>query len=502
MNETPWLFMTDGYKVDHRRQYPSQRKGLNWLRSRTTRVYSNLTPRNGRAPEDSGVIFFGLQFVLARYFDEIVGRTFFDRPLRDVLEEYQEFLDGYLGPNDIGTDHIKALWNLGYLPLEIKAVPEGTFVPYGVPVLTIENTHSDFFWVTNYIETLLSSALWHATTSATTAFKYRTLLESWADKTVGDTSFVDFQGHDFSFRGQTSPESAALSGAAHLTSFVGTDTIPAIPLLQNYYSATGMIGVSVAATEHSVMCAGGEDDELATYDRLLNLYPNGILSVVSDTWDYWNVLTTILPTLKDKIVARDGKLVVRPDSGDPVKIIVGDPDAPAGSPERKGTVQVLWELFGGTKTDKGYWSLDSHIGVIYGDSITLERAEAIVSGLADNGFASTNVVFGIGSYTYQYVTRDNHGFAMKATWCEIDGEGHDIFKKPKTDNGGKFSAKGRLAVVRNEEGIPTLVQEIQHTHDVTGDLLQTVWRDGEALNTLTLEEVRANLRIEVARSRV
>lgn len=493
MKETPWLFMTDGYKVDHRRQYPSG----------TTRVYSNLTPRNGRDPHDTGVIFFGLQFVLARYFDEIIERTFFQQPKQLVLDEYQNFLDGYLGPNDIGTDHIAALWDLGYLPLEIKAVPEGTLVPYGVPVLTIENTRPEFFWVTNYVETLLSSALWHATTSATTAFKYRTLLESWADKTVGDTSFVDFQGHDFSFRGQTSPESAALSGAGHLTAFAGTDTIPAIPLLQEYYEATGMIGVSVAATEHSVMCAGGEDDEAATYNRLLDLYPQGILSVVSDTWDYWAVLTNILPALKDKIVARAGKLVIRPDSGDPVKIIVGDPDAPEGSPQRKGTVEVLWDLFGGTVTEQGYKILDEHIGVIYGDSITLERAEAIVSGLAAKGFASTNVVFGIGSYTYQYVTRDNHGFAMKATWCEIGGKPHDIFKKPKTDNGGKFSAKGRLAVLRDGlDGELYLKQEVAPGVAYAGDYLQTVWFNGEALNTLTLDQVRNNLRAEVARARV
>lgn len=491
---TPWLFQTDGYKVDHRRQYP---KG-------TTYVYSNLTPRNGRDPEDKGIIFFGLQFVLDRYFNEQAEDGFFNRPKQLVIDEYQNFLNGYLGPNDIGTDHIAALWNLGYLPLEIKAVPEGTFVPYGVPVLTIENTHPDFFWVTNYIETLISSALWHACTSATTAFKYRKLLEGWALKTVGDTSFVDFQGHDFSFRGQTSPESAALSGAAHLTAFAGTDTIPAIPLLQHYYNATGMIGVSVAATEHSVMCAGGEDDEQATYNRLLDLYPSGILSVVSDTWDYWNVLTKILPALKDKIMFRAGKLVVRPDSGDPVKILCGDPATTGGSPEYKGTVQVLWELFGGTKTEKGYKALDEHIGVIYGDSINLERAEAICAGLAAKGFASTNVVLGIGSYTYQYCTRDNHGFAMKATWCEIDGVGHDIFKKPKTDNGGKFSAKGRLAVVRNEAGVPTLHQELLTRVDNPDDLLQTVWIDGgpDSDHLLTLEEIRNNLRVEVARSRV
>lgn len=490
---TPWLFQTDGYKVDHRRQYP---KG-------TTYVYSNLTPRNGRDAEDKGVIFFGLQFVLERYFNEQIEDGFFNRPKQDVMDEYQLFLNEYLGPNDIGVDHIAALWDLGYLPLEIKAVPEGTFVPYGVPVLTIENTVPEFFWVTNYIETLISSALWHATTSATTAFKYRKLLEGWALKTAGDTGFVDFQGHDFSFRGQTSPESAALSGAAHLTAFVGTDTIPAIHLLKQYYEATGMVGVSVAATEHSVMCAGGEDDELETYDRLLDLYPTGILSVVSDTWDYWNVLTKILPALKDKIVARGGKLVIRPDSGDPVKIICGDPDAPLGSPERKGTVAVLFELFGGTETSTGHGQLDEHIGVIYGDSITLERAEAICAGLAAKGYASTNVVFGIGSYTYQYCTRDNHGFAMKATWCEISGSGHDIFKKPKTDNGGKFSAKGRLAVLRDGlDGELYLIQGVAHGVTYAGDYLQTVWFNGEAFNTLTLEEVRANLCSEVARARV
>lgn len=493
MKETPWLFMTDGYKVDHRRQYPSG----------TTMVYSNMTPRSGRDSTDKGVIFFGLQYVLERYFDEIPRRTFFDRPRHEVLDEYQDFLNSYLGPNDIGVGHIAALWDLGYLPLEFKAVPEGTFIPYGVPVLTIENTHPDFFWVTNYIETLLSAALWHATTSATTAFNYRKLIEGFAKTTTGDTSFCQFQGHDFSFRGQTSPESAALSGAAHLLSFVGTDTIPAIHLLEEYYGGRGLVGCSVPATEHSVMCAGGEADERETVQRLIDLYPSGILSVVSDTWDFWGTLTKIIPSLKSEILSREGKYVVRPDSGDPVKIICGDPDAEAGTAEHKGTVEVLWDLFGGTTSEQGYKVLDSHIGVIYGDSITLQRCNSICTELARKGFASTNVVFGIGSYTYQYVTRDNHGFAIKATAVEIDGEEREIFKRPKTDNGSKFSARGRLAVVRNEEGIPTLHQQLGDG-SLRDDMLQTVWIDGDPVwaRTLSLEDIRNNLANEVRSGRV
>lgn len=484
------MLMTDGYKVDHRRQYPEG----------TQRVFANLTPRKGRDEDDTGVIFFGLQAAIQRYLIEHVNETFFARDEDEVAEEYFNAMLDYLGPNGIGTDHVRALHRLGYLPLEIRSVPEGTFVPYGVPVLTIENTVDEFYWVTNYVETLFSAAIWKAITSATTAFKYRVALEFWAVETGSPVEFVDWQGHDFSFRGMSSPESAMFSGAGHLTSFTGTDTIPAIHFLKHYYDAEGLVGGSVPATEHSVMCAGGKADELETFERLLDLYPEGIVSVVSDTWDLWKVLTEYLPALEEKIMGRNGKLVVRPDSGDPVKIICGDPDAEIGSPQWFGVVDLLYQVFGGTKNEEGFIVLDSHVGCIYGDSITLERANQICHNLAAKGFASANVVFGVGSFTYQYNTRDTHGFAIKATWAQVDGTEHLLFKDPITDDGTKKSARGRLIVMEDAAGLKLYdgMTEDEHVSMYRYDVLETTFLNGELVGRVTLEDVRDRIRGEVA----
>jgi len=322
-------------------------------------------------------------------------------------------------------------------------------------MFTVENTRPEFFWVTNYIETMLSNVIWKACTSATTAYHFRKTLEAAARATGGDSRFIDWQGHDFSFRGMSGVEDAALSGAGHLLSFTGTDTVPAIQLLDRYYPGAdnGLVGGSVAATEHSVMCAGGQDNELKTFGHLLDVYPSGILSVVSDTWDLWKVLAYTLPQLKERIMARPGKLVIRPDSGNPADILCGTakPEIMTADfrPERDaryaGVVESLWNTFGGTINGSGYKVLDSHIGAIYGDSINRERAIEITDRLAAKGFASTNVVFGCGSYNYQYVTRDTFGFAMKATWAQVSGVEHQLFKDPVTDDGTKRSARGRLA---------------------------------------------------------
>lgn len=465
--------LIDGYKVDHRRQYPAG----------TEFVYSNWTARGTRT-EHEEVVFFGLQYFLKRYLMQEWQEGFFNRPLEEVLDRYESRINSYLGPNSVGVDHIRKLHKLRYLPLRFKALPEGSLVPLRVPMLTVENTHPNFAWLTNYFETLMSSVLWLPCTSATTAYYNRETLEFWADHTGSPMDFVDWQGHDFSFRGMAGLEAAAMSGAGHLLSFTGTDTIPAIEFLEDYYNARyDFIGGSVAATEHSVMCAGGDESERETFERLLFLYPQGILSVVSDTWDLWKVLTVIVPSLKDKILSRNGKLVIRPDSGDPVKIIVGDKNAPKGSPAYKGVIELLWDTFGGTVTDKGFKVLDSHVGAIYGDSITPERLEAILSGLATKGFASCNMVFGIGSFTYQYVTRDIYGFAMKSTWVQINGEGKPIFKNPVTDDGLKKSAYGRLAVVNDGtfEHPKYRLVDGPEALDVApeDDCLQTVWEDGE-----------------------
>ena len=488
------LTAIDFYKTDHRRQYPEG----------TTEVYANFTPRSSRLANvladsyDNKVVFFGLQYFVQDFLINSWNEHFFNQPKEKVVAAYKRRMDFSLGKDSIDVSHIAALHDLGYLPLKIKALPEGTRSPIGVPVLTIVNTHPDFFWLTNYIETIISCYLWKPTTSATTAFEYKRLLTSYAKKTGSPVDFTQFQAHDFSFRGMSSFQDAAISGAAHLTSFWGTDSVPAIDLAESYYRANAeneMIGCSVPATEHSVMCMGMEDGELATFRRLINeLYPNGIVSVVSDTWDFWKVVTEYTVELKDEILRRDGKLVIRPDSGDPVKIVAGDPDAPKGTPEYKGAIECLWDVFGGTITDKGYKMLDSHIGLIYGDSITLERANNILKTLEAKGFASANVVFGVGSFTYQYVTRDNFGFAMKATSGVVNGQRRDIFKDPKTDSGTKKSAKGLLRV--EKEGNTLVLHDQQTVDQENQGLLETVFVDGKLVNPVSLAEIRSRVSSE------
>jgi len=489
------LTAIDFYKADHRNQYP---KG-------TTEVYSNFTPRSNRLAKviesgyDNKVVVFGLQYFIKHFLQEVWNEQFFNQNKTEVLAAYKRRMDYALGPDAITVEHIESLHDLGYLPLKIKALPEGARVSVGIPVLTVVNTHPDFFWLTNYIESVISCYLWKPMTSATTAFEYKKLLMKYALKTGSDIDFVPFQAHDFSFRGLSSLQDSAASGAAHLTSFCGTDTVPGIDMLEDYYGADATqesVGFSVPATEHSVMCMGMEDGELSTIKRLItNIYPTGIVSIVSDTWDFWQVITEFLKILKDDIITREGKVVIRPDSGDPVKIICGDNNAPENSPEYKGAIQCLWDIFGGTKTKAGYKLLDEHISLIYGDSITLERAQKILQRLETKGFASGNVVLGIGSYTYQYVTRDNHGFAIKATSGIVNGERRDIFKDPKTDNGIKKSAKGLLRVEK-EEGNYVLYDQQTSTQEKQGKL-ELVFKDGQLIKEQSLSEIRNRLKIDL-----
>lgn len=476
MNHRNPMILVDGYKLDHRRQYP---KG-------TTKVYSNWTPRGSRIKGQDKVVFFGLQYYLRRILMDDMKEFFFHRPIARVVDEYQKFLDTYLGPNDVGTEHIRDLHKLGFIPLEFHALPEGSLAPIRVCSFVVENTIPEFFWLTNYFETVNSAEVWMPCTSATNGHRSRLLLDRYAMETVGNIGFCQWQGHDFSFRGMAGTEAAKMSGAGHLLSFTGTDTCPSIPWLQEYYRAEGLIGGSVPATEHSVASCGGQENEREYFERMLDLYPKGIVSVVSDTWDLWNVLTVILPSLRDKIMARDGKLVIRPDSGDPVKIICGDPQATG--PAAKGVIELLWDVFGGITNSKGYKELNSHIGCIYGDAITYERLEAILQGLKEKGFASTNMVFGIGSFTYQYQTRDTYGFAMKATYAEVNGDSRNLFKKPVTDSGEKFSATGRLAVTADWQLVNKATQEQEDT-----SLLEPVWKNGAFMRHWSLTEVRNTL---------
>lgn len=589
---------TDGYKLGHG---PMYRKG-------TTVVGSNLTPRtdkihrrNCTAFYDGKLVWVGGQAAVQELNENWI-RTFFTQPKAQVIEEYKEFLQGYLGRDLPTVEQMAALHDLGYLPLEFRSLPEGSLVPMGIPVLTIKNTLPAFYWLVNYHETPLSCTTWKTATNATIAREYRKICEHYTKLTgCYDAFTVSVMCHDFSMRGMSGIEDAARSGIGHLTQFIGTDTLPAITYAKGYYDATGLIGISVPATEHAVtsnniisierellagtyfedseseafdiatkMLSNEEDMRLIAevmfvYDLITRIVPNGIVSNVSDTYDFWGMLTRGYPYLKDVIMRREGmgpqpgKVVVRPDSGDPVEVICGRPyltikagdqgemesrivnmlnDDRDGKTEEdwstelvfdgeqfytvdvswvreydgevfceiqswaqyergaedKGAIQVLYETFGGTITETGHKLLDSHIGLIYGDSITTKRAEEILRRLAENGYAAANVVFGVGSFTYQCNTRDTFGFAVKATNSVINGEEVAIFKDPKTDS-KKKSAKGRLFVDLDHEldGYPFVLQDNVSAEKEASpeNMLKVFYRDGKFLSRVTLDEIRA-----------
>jgi len=487
------LMQTDSYKLDHKR--------ISDLAGKTTRVYSNWTNRGTRIEGIDKVVHFGLQAFLQQLTE--TWQPFFDADEDLVVDLYRERLKNFLAPG-IPLDHIRALHKLGYLPLEFKAVAEGTEVPVRIPTFTIENTVDEFFWLTNYIETILSATYWQPSTAATIAHSIRKVLDEAAEKTGTPAEVVDFQGHDFSFRGMQGAESAAASGAAHLVSFNGTDSLVSLDWIDHYYGGE-YLAASVPATEHSVMCAGAAVlGEKKLFGEIINLYPTGIVSIVSDTFDLWEVLTNFLPSYHDEIMARDGRIVVRPDSGNPVDIITGTIDArtPEGLDEymkkaaagtltvqEAGVIQLLWDEFHGEINEAGFRQLDTHVGMIYGDSMTRDRIREVAERLAVRGFASGNFVAGVGSYSYSYQSRDTFQSAVKATWAEVDGKPYDLQKDPITDSGMKKSAKGRLSVQKDENGELFLIQQATPEQEAASEL-KTVWKDGEFVRKQTFSEVR------------
>lgn len=492
------ILLTDGYKLDHRRQYP---KGTEY-------VYSNWTPRsNAYFPEaKDGAVVFGVQYFIKKYLIEKFNKDFFNLPEDVAVNSFKRRIDTFLGENEVGIEHVRALHKLGYLPICIKSLPEGSVCPIRVPMITVINTLPEFFWLTNFLETIMSCELWLPMTSATTARCYRKELERHAHKTGFDKDvMLGFLCHDFSMRGMAGLEASITSGMGHLTSFVGSETLPAIDAIEDYYNADAekeLIAMTVPASEHSVMCAGGKEDEFETFKRFITeLYPKGFVSIVSDTWDLWQVVTDFVPRLKDEILARDGRLVIRPDSGDPVHIICGyvpedfesfSEKGMIDGNEYKGVYELLWDIFGGTINEKGYKVLNPHIGVIYGDSITLDRQKEIYRRLEEKGFAATNLVLGIGSYTYQYRTRDSLGFAMKATWCQVNGEPREIFKSPKTDSGMKKSLKGLLYVGMDENGAYYVEDCVDKEIEKHG-CLETIFEDGKLIKETSFNKIRERL---------
>lgn len=564
------LTCTDSYKLGHYAMYADG----------TTKVYANLTPRSDkiyrqRATQfyDGRIVVLGIQGAIQEI-AELLDETFFSQPKEKVVGKYKRRCDFHLGPDIISTQHIEELHDIGFLPILVKALPEGSKVNPGIPIMTITNTIPSAYWVVNYLETVLSDLIWKPCTNATIAAEYKAICEHYAKITGTDDFSVSIQCHEFAQRGMSGPEDAARAGFAHLTQFIGTDTLPAMDYAEDYYDAEpdSLIAISVPATEHAVatsnilfledaviLTAGDGPntrliaEKMFMEDLITRKFPTGIVSYVADSFDFWAVLTEILPALKDVILSREasnvapGKLVIRPDSGDPVKVVCGldytsydkaledwsawydsvDPEfsydvlekdgkfyrfiidcdygydnepynrsttltqeVPAW--EVKGAVEVLWETFGGTETEKGYKMLDSHIGLIYGDSITTKRAEEILRRLADKGFASGNIVFGVGSYTYQCNTRDTMGIAVKATYTMVNGEGIEIFKDPKTDS-NKKSAKGLLSVLKGED-CEFYLKDCCSTEEEREGYLQTIFQDGEWILRASLEEIRGRLR--------
>lgn len=561
------LLSVDGYKIFHHLMSPEG----------TTKIYSNLTPRNFKhfpGKVDYAVVF-GIQMTIR----EIVNNFndhFFAKDKIEVCSELKEAYSAY-SQTDYDVSKIEALWELGHLPIMVKALPEGSLVKPGVPVLTIYNTNDDFPWVTNFLETQLSNLIWKPMTSATIARQFRILNDSWIAKTDAGNDFHSMFGcHDFSMRGLDSIFATMSSGLGHAMYHHGSDSLPVIHAAKHYYDSPNVVVGSIPATEHSIQCAYYDGKSDYEYIKaLIERFPTGPLGLVLDGFDLFGAIAHDIIKLKSQISKRTGgPLVIRPDSGNPTDIITGDIQIPdltnidyctdlnacvayledgihdimsndvahgecgpsthkeifqygeqyyevdysldwnrydkqyyyldgidSGTPttieldaENLGVVELLWEIFGGTTNDQGFKVLDPCIRVIYGDSITLDRFNEINTRLEAKGFASTNWVAGIGSFTYQFNTRDTLGMAVKSTYQEVtkDGKisGVNIFKNPKTDDGTKKSAKGLLYVKpRTADTDFELVDECTWEIEGMGALIP-VFTDGVFHNKVTFEHIR------------
>ncbi len=502
MNNCPALLLCDFYKTVHSEQYPAD----------MTKIVSYFTPRMSRLEKENDLVMFGLQAFIKQYLIEYFNDNFFKKDKEEVINEYNRILSYTLGTGTYKIEKVEALHDLGYLPLEIKAIPEGTLVPVKVPMLEISNTHPDFAWVVNAIETIMSCSLWHPMISANVGYNYRQIVDKYYNISVDDNVPHAKALGDFSMRGQESMESAVRSSAAFCLSFLNTATVPAIPFLEHYYNSDCTkepVAYGAISTEHSVMCSNfaNDGDEITFVRRLLTeIYPHNSFSMVSDSYDYWNMVDNILPCLKDEILNHDGCLLVRGDSGDPIQIVTE-------------TVFHLWDIFGGTINSKGFKVLNPHIKAIYGDSITIGRCEMIYKTLIEHGFACNNVALGVGSFSMQCVetldtfklthgfenpmqlnpfTRDTFGIAVKATYGEINGKPIMIFKNPKTDTGHfKKSQIGCCMVHENPvDGNITYTDGYSwdelNSDDETKELnmMKTVFKNGKMIREYTLAEIR------------
>jgi nicotinamide phosphoribosyltransferase len=449
------ILATDSYKFSHACQYPTG----------TTKVYSYFESRGGDFPE---TVFFGLQYYLKEYLEGV-------RVTKDMIDEAEAIINEHMGRpmfNRAGWEHILEQHG-GRLPVSIRAVPEGMVVPYRNVLMTIENTDPKCWWLTNYLETMLVQT-WYPTTVATLSYNVKKLVKRYLQET-GDTAGLPFKFHDFGYRGVSSQESAGLGGAAHLVNFMGTDTVAGIMLARKYYGAT-MPGYSIPAAEHSTITSWGREHEVDAFANMLTQYPEGLVAVVSDSFDIYKACSNLWGRqLKDRVLSRNGTVVVRPDSGNPPEVVCN-------------VLDLLGDAFGYETNDKGYKVLNPHVRVIQGDGIDYEMTEEILSSMTDSEWSADNIAFGCGGSLLQKLNRDTQKFAFKCSYVEVNGERRDVFKDPATDS-GKASKRGRLKLVRIEGSHGSALATVQ-SDDHVGDQLVEVFRDGEVLSVTNFDAIR------------
>lgn len=462
----------DAYKLGHMCQYPQD----------TEYVYSVLQLRSDKNFKQVPIV--GLQYLIKEY----LMQPILEEDVKELIEESK--LMGIYHPET--ETKLMALVELGYLPIEIKALPEGSIVEMPNAICTIQNTVKGFHWCVGMVETLLLK-WWSALTTSACSFEYRKLVNKYFRETSDNDFLQPFAVHDFGSRGCQAPEDASFTGMAHLLNFDGSDTIVAMPLIRKYYNAQGMVGCSVPASEHSVMCSFGREDEIKAFEHMMDTYPTGIVSIVSDTYNWYDVMDKMTLDLKDKIMARDGKVVFRPDSGNPYEIICGISPmrgtAMTYGSKQLGGIRALDKVFGHTINSKGYKVLDSHVGLIYGDGMYLERFEKTLETLKHLGYSAENLVIGVGGILRNH-SRDTLGAAFKATCVCRNGVWTPIMKDPITDQ-GKKSYKGFVYVSKQDGKYVTSNQETSE------NLLTTVFKDGKIIKDYTWEEIKEHYNQEL-----
>jgi len=449
------ILNTDSYKSSHYLQYPQG----------TEFVSSYIESRGG---DYQKIVFFGLQMFIKSYL------------LKPITQEMIDEAEALLIPH--GVPFNRADWEYileqhnGYLPLQIDAIPEGMITESSQIMAQVINTDARCYWLTSYMETMILRACWYGTTVATRSYACKQVIADYLRATADDLSGLDFKLHDFGARGVSSQESAAISGLAHLVNFKGTDTIAAIIAAKTYYNETNMPAFSIPAAEHSTITVWGRDLEIEAYRNMLKQFlgKDKLVAVVSDSYNLWQALEMWGTEFKETIENSQGTLVVRPDSGNPVEIVLK-------------TMQKLEQLFGCRVNNKGYKLLPSCIRVIQGDGVTITSIAEILKTLKAAGYSADNLAFGMGAGLLQKLDRDTLKFAMKASAVQINGIWQDVYKDPITDH-GKQSKRGRLALIKNQKGdLKTIAEKDLGSHS---NLLRPVYRNGKLLIDESLEQIR------------